>query len=57
MNVGISKPMLENSFQNHLGVPPLSKRAYLLQRLYSPFAQRGRAIRATSVASFYPSLA
>ncbi|CAN1550224.1 hypothetical protein MCETHM1_02138 [Flavobacteriaceae bacterium] len=29
MSVGISKPMLENSFQNHLGVPPLSKRAYL----------------------------
>jgi len=35
----------------------LSKGAYLQHRLYSPFTQQGRAIRATTVASFYPSRA
>jgi hypothetical protein len=45
-----------NAFSsNYLGVTTLSKGGYFSNRLFAPFAQCGRAIHATSVASFYPS--
>jgi len=40
---------------NDLGVTLLRKVGNLSDRLFAPFSQQGRAIRATSVASFYPS--
>lgn len=46
--------MLYCKIQNHLGVTPSIKKGYLPYR-HCPFYRNGRAIRATTVASFYPS--
>jgi len=43
-------PKNHSNYPNNKDVPPSRKRAYLRQRLHSPFPQQGRAIRATLVA-------
>ena len=43
------------SFQHILGVTPFSQGGNKSNVLFAPLLKCGRAIRATSVASFYPS--
>ena len=44
-----------SSLKDRLGETPFSERAKSTLHLYGPSQKCGRAIRATSVASFYPS--